>query len=158
MALSPLIPVANADSAFYWESAAKDRLVLRKCKACGATHFMPRYMCPTCWSTDLEWIDASGAGVVHSYSIIHRASAPEFRDRVPYVLAMIDLAEGVQMITNIVGDDALSVQIGDPVQVCFEARGETAKVPQFQRVGGSGSGSGSGASSNSAAASGGAPK
>jgi hypothetical protein len=94
-------------------------------------------MCPACWSTDLEWIEASGAGVVHSYSIIHRASVPEFRDRVPYVLAMIDLAEGVQMITNIVGDDALSVQIGDAVQVCFEARGEVAKVPQFQRVAGS---------------------
>ncbi len=138
MALNPLIPVSNPDSAFYWESAAKDRLVLRKCNACGKTHFMPRYMCPSCWSTDLEWIEACGAGVVHSYSVIHRASVPEFRDRVPYVLAMIDLAEGVQMITNIVGDDALCVQIGDPVQVCFEQRGESAKVPQFRRAPGSG--------------------
>lgn len=134
MSLNPLIPVSNPDSAHYWECASRDRLVLRKCNSCGKLHFMPRYMCPACWSTDLAWVDAAGMGVVHSFSIIHRAAVPEFRDRVPYVLAMIDLAEGVQMITNIVGEDALSVQIGDPVQVCFEARGETAKVPQFRRV------------------------
>lgn len=124
------LPVANADSAAYWRSAKEGKLSLRRCRACGETHFMPRYLCPVCWSDDLEWIEASGKGVVHSFSIIRRASSPAFADRVPYVVALIDLAEGPRMMTNIVGEGALEVEIGDRVTLEFEERGD-AKLPQF---------------------------
>lgn len=127
-------PVANADSLPYWNAARERQLLIRKCRACGEPHFMPRYLCPSCWSEDLEWVDAKGTGSVHSYSIIRRASSPAFADRVPYVVALIDLDEGPRMITNVVGNDALSVKIGDRVQVCFEDRGEGALIPQFSRM------------------------
>lgn len=127
------IPVTNADSAPYWQGARHDKLMLRRCKACGTVHFMPRYLCPSCWSNDLEWFEAKGKGTVHSFSIIRRASSAAYATRVPYVVALIDLDEGPRMMSNIVGPDALDVAIGDPVAVQFEARGD-AKLPQFARA------------------------
>lgn len=127
-------PIVNPDSAAYWEAAREERLVIRKCNSCSTLHFMPRYMCPACWSTELEWVPASGRGTVHSYSVVRRASAPEFADRVPYVIALIDLEEGPRMMANILGTDALQVRIGDAVDVCFEAREGGQKVPQFRRA------------------------
>ena len=94
---------------------------------------MPRHLCPSCWSDELEWKQASGRGTVHSFSVIRRASLPTFAIRTPYVLALIDLEEGPRMMTNIVGDDALQTRIGDAVTVCFEACEDGAKLPQFQR-------------------------
>lgn len=129
------VPVINADSAPYWAAAAADRLVIRKCLHCGQTHFMPRYLCPHCWSTELEWVDASGRGHVHTFTIMHRPADPAFADLGAYVVALIDLEEGVRMMAGIVGKDALDVAIGDAVSVTFERRGENAKVPQFKRVG-----------------------
>ena len=127
-------PVANADSLPYWNAARESRLVIRQCKACGELHFMPRHLCPTCWSDQLEWVDAKGTGSIHSLTIVRRASDPAFATRVPYVVALIELDEGPRMMANILGEDALSAAIGDRVQVIFEARGDQAMVPQFQRM------------------------
>ena len=126
-------PIANADSLEYWAAARNDRLMIRKCRACGKTHFLPRHLCPACWSTDLEWIQSCGLGTVQSFTIIRRASLPEFAPRVPYVVALIDLKEGPRMMANILGEDALDTAIGDAVQVIFEARAEGTKIPQFIR-------------------------
>ena len=129
-------PVANADSQEYWAGAREGRLMLRRCKSCGKLHFMPRFLCPFCWSEDLQWVQASGQGEVHSFTIVRRASSPVFAGRVPYVVALIDLAEGPRMMANILGPDALQVQIGDPVRLIFEERGEGDRIPQFERVSG----------------------
>ncbi|MEM5274444.1 Zn-ribbon domain-containing OB-fold protein [Cupriavidus taiwanensis] len=131
-------PVANADSQVYWDAARARRLVIRRCKACGEFHFMPRYLCPSCWSDELEWIDAAGTGRVHSFSVIRRASDPAFAARVPYVIALIELDEGPRMMANILGDDALAVGVGDAVKVTFEDRGDGALIPQFERISESG--------------------
>lgn len=134
--MEPLLPspVANGDSQPYWAAARERRLVIRKCKACGEKHFMPRHLCPTCWSDQLEWVDASGKGTVHSFTVIRRAPLAAFGSRAPYVVALIDLDEGPRMVTNVLGDDALDVKIGDRVKVTFEEREGGAMVPQFTRV------------------------
>ena len=125
-------PLVNADSEPYWSAAQEGRLVLQRCVDCGHIDFMPRHICPACWSDNRKWIDASGIGRVHSFSIVHRAPLPEFRDDCPYVVALIDLIEGPRMMTNIVGEDALKVAIGDAVEICFEDRGDI-RLPQFRR-------------------------
>ena len=128
------VPVANADSQPYWAAARERRLVIRQCKACSQLHFMPRHLCPHCWSDQLEWVDAKGTGSVHSFTIIHRASDPAFAALVPYAVVLVDLDEGPRMMSNILGPDALIVKIGDRVQVTFEDRGDGAMLPQFTRV------------------------
>jgi uncharacterized OB-fold protein len=126
-------PVPNADSKTYWEAAARDELVLRRCSACGKHHFPPRYLCPRCWSDELEWTRSAGKGVVYSFTVMHRAPMPAFAQRVPYVVALIDLDEGPRMMAIILGDDALETTVGDRVSVCFEERAGGSKLPQFMR-------------------------
>jgi len=128
-----LPPIVNADSEQYWAGAREGRLMVRRCCSCQKTHFLPRYLCPACWSTELEWLECAGMGTVHSFTIIRRASVPEYNERVPYVVALIDLAEGPRLMANIVGPDALQTALGDEVVVEFEQRGAGAKVPQFRR-------------------------
>jgi uncharacterized OB-fold protein len=130
------VPAVNPDTAPYWEAASQDRLVMQRCGGCGKLRFYPRHLCPDCWSDATEWVEVSGHGRVHSYTVMQRAPSPAFMDRVPYVVALIDLEEGPRMMANIVGADALDVAIGDSVSVCFEERGGGFKVPQFQRVAG----------------------
>lgn len=145
------VPGGSPDAAPYWAAARQGQLLLRRCRDCGHWHFLPRVLCPQCWSQSLDWLPASGAGHIHSFSIVRRAPLPAFAPLTPYVVALIDLAEGPRMLANIVGSDALESALGDAVQVCFEARdaaGEpepggahsgraqaTATVlPQFRRV------------------------
>ncbi len=126
-------PIANADSKVYWEGARENRLMIRKCNGCGKTHFLPRYLCPDCWSEDLAWIEACGRGTVHSFTVIRRAPTPAFTGKVPYVVALIDLEEGPRMMANIVDEHALDTRIGDKVEAVFEERQEGAKIVQFIR-------------------------
>jgi uncharacterized protein len=128
------LPVPNADSLPYWNAAREGRLLIRKCTACQSLHFMPRHLCPVCWSDELEWIDSKGSGSVHSFTIIRRAPMSAFAARVPYVVALIELDEGPRMMANVLGEDSLSVRIGDRVSVTFEDRGGGAMLPQFNRV------------------------
>ena len=126
-------PVPNADSRAYWEAAARDELLLRRCTACGKHHFPPRHLCPKCWSDEFEWTLSAGKGVVYSFTIMRRAPMPAFAQRVPYVVALVDLDEGPRMMANILGEDALETKIGDRVSVCFEERAGGSKLPQFRR-------------------------
>jgi uncharacterized OB-fold protein len=126
-------PRADADSAYYWSQAQQGKLVLRGCGDCGQPHFPPRFACPFCWSQALTWIEASGAGTVYTFTVVRRAAEPQWQARVPYVVALIELAEGPRMMANIVGADAAGVAIGEPVALCFEPRGE-AQLPQFRRL------------------------
>jgi uncharacterized OB-fold protein len=125
------LPVSNADGEPYWTAADDGRLAIQRCRSCGHTYFLPRCLCPSCWSSDKEWVTAAGRGRIYSFSIIHRAPLPSFKHDVPYVVALIELEEGPRMMSNIVGEGALEAKIGDPVTVCFEDRGGR-KLPQFQ--------------------------
>jgi len=127
-------PVANADSLPYWTAARERRLLIRKCNACGQLHFMPRFLCPVCWSDQLEWVESKGTGSIHSFTVIRRAPMAVFAPRVPYVIALVELDEGPRMMANVLGADALSIRIDDRVKVTFEDRGDGAMIPQFVPV------------------------
>lgn len=128
-------PKPNADSLPYWDAARNGKLILRRCKACGKTHFLPRHLCPSCWSDNLEWIESRGCGTVHSFSVVHRAPTEAFSQRTPYVVALVDLDEGTRMFANIIGRASVDVNIGDRVAVTFEEHGGGTMLPQFERAG-----------------------
>lgn len=69
-------PVVNADSAPYWEGARQGKLLLQRCGDCGTLRFFPRYLCTACGSDRTDWVEASGRGTVHSFTIVHRAAFP----------------------------------------------------------------------------------
>lgn len=117
----------------YWDGANNGILRLQYCQDCQTPRFYPRHLCAICGSSSVTWRDVSGLGVVYSFTIVHRGPSAAFKARQPYVVALIDLQEGPRMMSNIVGDDARQVAIGDAVKVQFERRGEMA-LPVFERL------------------------
>jgi uncharacterized OB-fold protein len=123
-------PQPRGEERVWFDAAAEGWLALGHCRACGAW-FMPRVICPKCWSQDVEVARSSGRGVVHSFTVLYRPIDPWFEDKLPYVLGLIETEEGVRVLTNVIGVEPDKVEIGMPVEVSFEDRGEGTIVPQF---------------------------
>src|SRR5436309_10047123 len=86
----------------FWDSVRAHAMQLQRCAACGRFVFFPRALCPYCFSDRLEWTPVSGRGVVHAFAIPYRHPVPAFQPDLPYVVAIVELAEGARMMTNLV--------------------------------------------------------
>jgi uncharacterized OB-fold protein len=106
-------PQPNPETQAYWDAAADGRLVLRKCSSCGKVHYYPRAVCPFCFGDADQWVTASGEGKIYAFSIMRRP-------KVPYAIAYVSLAEGVEMLTNIVDCDLDAIRIGQDVRLVFK--------------------------------------
>lgn len=114
----------------YWEACARHELLLQWCHECGKPQFYPRNACVHCGGTVLEWRRASGRATVYSFTVVHRA--PDEVLPVPYVVALVQLEEGVRMMTNVVGCEPDRVAVGMPLEVTFEDLDSTTSVPLFR--------------------------
>jgi uncharacterized protein len=128
------VPVPTKETQPYWDGCKQHELRVKKCAACGHHQFYPRLYCTTCMSDRVEWIKTSGRAKVLSYTIIYRPVTQAFAGNVPYVVALVTLDEGPQMMTNIVGCEPEKVHIGMPVQVTFDDWTEEISVPKFKPV------------------------
>ncbi|MGW2411571.1 Zn-ribbon domain-containing OB-fold protein [Streptomyces tubercidicus] len=146
------LPEVDAFTRPYWEAAAEGRLLLRRCRAedCGAAHYYPREFCPYCWSEDVGWEAATGRATLYTWSVVHRNDLPPFGDRVPYVAAVVDLAEGPRMMTEITDCPEPELWIGMPLVVHFRA-GAGAEVGGGAGAGDAGAGNGGDAGTGSGA-------
>ena len=133
----PLPEMRNAGATF-WSKAAEGVLVVPRCTDCGRTFWHPRPRCPHCGSERVDWIRASGRGTVHTYTVVRQSGDPYFKTKVPYVVAMIDLDEGVRIMTNIVDTPLAALAVGMRVEVVFEDAGGGIAIPLFRASPGSG--------------------
>ncbi|MFJ6697246.1 Zn-ribbon domain-containing OB-fold protein [Streptomyces sp. NPDC091272] len=115
------VPDADAFTRPYWAAAAEGRLLIRRCADCGRAHHYPREFCPYCWSEEVGWERASGRATLYTWSVVHRNDLPPFGDRVPYVAAVVDLAEGPRMMTEIVDCAEGELAVGAELEVSFRA-------------------------------------
>jgi len=125
------LPYIHAETKAYWDGAKSHELLIRKCVTCGQFHFYPREFCPACLSSDVEWVKASGRGTVYSVTVCHRP-APRFEKDVPYNLALIELEEGVRMMSNIVDCPNDDIKIGMTVEVVFDSVTPEVTLPKFR--------------------------
>jgi hypothetical protein len=125
------LPTPDAETQPYWDAAKEGKLLIKRCRACGRPHAYPRPFCPHCWSEDVEWEEASGAATLYTYSIVRRNDLPPFNERVPYVAAVVELAEGPRLLTNIVDCEPEAVAIGMALEVTFRDDGDFA-LPVFR--------------------------
>lgn len=122
---------APEESEPFFDATRQQRLLIQKCTGCSEHQFYPRKICIHCGSPDVEWVQASGRGTVHTYTVIHQQGMPGWREQVPYVAAVIDLEEGVRMTSNVVDTDPASVTVGMPVEVTFVDEGMYV-LPRFR--------------------------
>ncbi len=122
-------PILTEDNQAFWEAAREGRLVTQRCAGCGRLQHPPRPMCPSCHGLELEVVELAGTGVVYSYSILHHPRHPSFD--YPVVAVLIDLDEGVRILSNLVDVRPEDVRIGMPVEVRFVPTRDEMAAPVF---------------------------
>lgn len=128
------LPVPTPETLHFWEGTRAGELRLQRCDECHHIYFPPRPFCPKCASRKVSILKASGRAILYSYVINHRPS-PGFE--APYAIAIVQLAEGPRMMTNIVGcpQTPEALQLDMPLEVVFENQTETITLPLFKPVG-----------------------
>ncbi len=116
----------------FWDAAKEERLILQKCKDCDKHIFYPRIACPHCLSDNIEWVEASGKGTLFSYSVVENNAPSAFTNDIPFVVALIRLEEGVQMLSNMVDCDFGELECDMPVEVTFEKLNDEFTLPKFR--------------------------
>ncbi len=127
-----ILPAANWLTKPHWDAAAQHEFRIQCCSDCGHWWHPPAPICPRCQSSRAVWERASGRGTVYSYTVAHHAFHPAVRDKLPYIIGLIDLDEGPRYIANIRNCSADSVAIGMRVSVTFEDLVEGIVLPQFE--------------------------
>jgi uncharacterized OB-fold protein len=125
------VPVPTPETQPFWDGCAAGELRIQRCTDCATAYFYPRPVCPACGSTRVEWFTTTGQATLYSYVINHRP-ARGFEDEAPYAIAVVQLAEGPRMMTNLVGIPATpeDLILDMPLRVVFEPRGDVS-LPLF---------------------------
>jgi uncharacterized OB-fold protein len=130
----PKIHALGPDSwtAPYWEAARQHRLVVARCDHCGRFRSPPTPFCAACRQQAVTYQEVSGDATIFTFSIVRHAVIPALKEHVPYVIAIVELADagGVRLMTNIVTDDPDSVRIGQPVRVAWDDFDDET-IPRF---------------------------
>jgi uncharacterized protein len=119
----------TADTRFFWDGAKDGRLLVQRCGGCGVLRHPPRPMCPHCHSLEWEAIDASGRGRVYSFVMPHHPPLPFFDD--DYIVVLVELEEGVRIVSNLVDIEPDAASIGMPVRVRFDTFDGDVVLPVF---------------------------
>lgn len=106
-------PPLDPELATFWDGTRDQTLLIPHCHDCGRAFWYPRTTCPACLSEHLDWRPAAGTGEVHAVSVMHRGA--------PYAVVLVDLDEGVRLMSNMVGVDPVDVRIGMRVRLTWEA-------------------------------------
>ena len=127
-------PVVQPWAQPFWDAAKEHRLILQHCRECDRPIHYPRVVCPHCGAEELEWRPATGRGRVYSFTVVENNAPSAFLADMPYVVAVIDLEEGVRMLSNVVGADADELRCDMPVEVVFDDVDERFTLPKFRPV------------------------
>ena len=126
------LPQPDEASQPFFDGARQGKLMIMRCKNCGAYRYPARDRCDVCWSTATAWVQASGRGTVYTFGIMHQLYAPGFKDDLPYNVAVVELEEGPRLTTNLVGVANDDVRAGMPVTVTFDRLTDEITLPRFR--------------------------
>lgn len=125
-------PGVSDDNRFFWEGVKQGKLLIQRCKGCGDLHHPPGPVCPKCQSFEWDTVESSGKGTVYSFVVMHYPEVPPFE--YPNPVGLIELEEGVRIISQLIGVKPGDVQIGQKVQVEFVTFDGDLTLPQFRPV------------------------
>jgi uncharacterized protein len=126
----PVVPPAvDCGNRAFFAAAARGVLLLRRCSSCDRISWPARDLCPFCGAAGLHDHASSGRGVVYSFTVVRKG---EWASEHPYVIAYVELDEGVRVMSNVVGTEVDDVRIGLPVQVVFDEAGDDVAVYRFE--------------------------
>lgn len=128
------LPTIVGETLPYWEACRREELLIQRCDSCAQYQFYPRAICAHCWVGNVQWVKSTGRGTVWTFTVTYQNRSPGFSDEVPYVLALVELEEGIKMFTNIIQCEPRNVYIGMPVEVTFIKATNNVTIPYFKPV------------------------
>jgi uncharacterized protein len=129
------LPRPDHASRHYWQQAADGQLVVQRCVECGQYQFYPRALCASC-AGDTEWVDASGRGTLYTYTVIRQNRSEAFAALSPYAVGIVELDEGVRMMSNIVDCDVDDLRVGMALEVLLLKASDDVGLPFWRPVAG----------------------
>lgn len=114
----------------YWDGTKQRKLMVQKCRGCGAWQWGPEWICHRCHSFDLGWEEIDGRGRIYSYERPHHPVHPALNGHGPYIVVLVELPQygNIRMVGNLLGDPRQEVKIGAPVEAVFEPHPEFTLV------------------------------
>lgn len=129
----PAPPVTELSQGF-WDGVARQELMIQRCGSCDRLRHYPQPFCPACHSEESDWAKVAGKGRIYSYTVAHRAFHPAWKEHVPYVIATIELDEGVRMVCDLLDLAPEDVAIDQRVQVEFAELPGQGWMPRWKVV------------------------
>jgi uncharacterized protein len=124
------LPRPTPVSAPFWDGCGRGELLFQRCKCCDKAMFPPALQCRYCGGSELGWETSGGKGSVYSWSVVWRPQIPAFT--IPYVAVIVDLDEGYQILSNIIGCDPADICLGMRLRVEFHEIGGNVHLPYFR--------------------------
>lgn len=128
------LPAMEGLAKQFYDWCGQGELRFQRCRRCRTFRHIPRELCAECGSFEWEWARSSGKGTVFSYTIVARALHPAFLKATPYAAVIVELEEGVRILSNVVDCPPGELRVGMPVRVAFEKQGDSVTLPVFQSV------------------------
>ncbi len=133
MSERPLPKIDELDTAEFWAATKEKELRYQQCANCSTIIFYPRRVCSGCTNGKLEWKVSKGLGSIYTYSIVRLSYHPFFKQKLPYVVAYIDLDEGLRILSNVIEHDPETIKIGMKVSLEWEEH-ENLNIPLFKPI------------------------
>lgn len=129
------LPAMTGFAGEFYENCRRGELRFQRCTGCGRWRHVPRHRCGSCSSWDWEWAPSSGCGRVFSWTVVSRPMHPDFVEDVPYAPAIIEMDEGVRLVSWVVDCPPDELRKDMPVEVFFDAVTDEISLPRFRRAG-----------------------
>ncbi len=126
------LPIVTEENRPFWEGCKQGKLLLQYCDACRHYQFYPRLYCMHCGAASVSWVEASGRGTIYSFTVIRQNKSAEFRERVPYNVAIIQLEEGPRMMSEVVEAAPEDLRVDAQVTVVFDPLSDEISLPRFR--------------------------
>lgn len=126
--------IINSDNQFFWEGCKQKELRFQICSDCNSIRWPPSIMCPNCLSMNFKIISSFGKGTIYSFVVYHRAYHKSMEDEVPYVTAIVELEEGVRILSRIITDNTNHVDCGKKVELIWGNTSKKYPIPLFKLV------------------------
>lgn len=131
-ALQKPLPFRTSWNGAFWDGTKQHQFLIERCERCDVPRFPPKPVCSKCWSTEAKRVPAAGTGTVYTYTIVHRAGSQAFAAETPYAIVLVDLDEGVRVMSNMVNCKPDQVSIGMPVRLVFEDVNDELTMYKFE--------------------------
>ncbi len=128
------LPELDGFAKEFYEFCKNGELRFQRCNDCHAWRHMPREMCAKCGSWEWGWRKSSGRGEIFTWTVVNRALHPAFRDATPLAPVVIEMEEGVRLLSEVQGVAPENLEVGMRVQVVFDAVTDEVTLPKFRRV------------------------